>query len=268
MPSPFPGMDPYIEASRIWSDFHADLATEIRASLNTQIQPHYYATAVTYVTYDVIEVAQPKRRAISPDVGVWQTQTRSERPSSAAVIDPPQLRSQVPLEVPIRLANVEVREAETDLLVTAIEILSPVNKRSGPERLKYLRKRQELLRSDVHLMEIDLLRRGERSPLETPLPPAPYYIMLSRAEQRPDVDVWSSQLDERLPIVPVPLIGPDPDVPLDLGAMVSAVYERGAYATRIDYRLPVPPPNLSPEQVAWVEQRLAVYRVADESTES
>ncbi|ETX00895.1 MAG: hypothetical protein ETSY1_09605 [Candidatus Entotheonella factor] len=222
MPSPFPGMDPYIEASRIWSDFHADLATEIRASLNAQIQPSYYATAVTYVTYDVIEVAH--------------------------------------LEVSLRLANVEVREAGTDMLVTAIEILSPVNKRSGPERQRYLRKRQELLRSEVHLMEIDLLRTGERSPLETPLPPAPYYIMLSRTEQRPDVDVWSSQLDERLPVVPVPLTVPDPDVPLDVGAMVSAVYERGAYATRIDYRLPVPPPNLSCEQAAWVRQRLAAYR--------
>ncbi len=268
MPSPFPGMDPYIEANRIWSDFHADLATEIRASLNTQIQPKYYATAVTYVTYDVIEVVQPMRRAISPDVGVWQTQSSSDRPGPAAVIDPPQLRSQVPLEVPIRLANVEVREAETDTLVTAIEILSPINKRSGPERVKYLRKRQELLRSEVHLMEIDLLRTGEPSPLETPLPPAPYYIMLSRAEQRPYVDVWSSQLDERLPVVPVPLTAPDPDVPLDLGAMVSAVYERGAYATRIDYQLPVPPPSLSSEQAIWVEQRLAAYRTDAQSRES
>lgn len=267
MPSPFPGMDPYIEANRIWSDFHADLATEIRASLNAHIQPNYYATAVTYVTYDVIEVSQAKRRAMSPDVGVWHTQTRAEHPSPTAVIDPPQLRSQVPLEVPVRLANVEVREAATDTLVTAIEILSPINKRAGSERVKYLRKRQELLRADVHLMEIDLLRMGERSPLETSLPTAPYYVMLSRSEQRPYVDVWPSQLDERLPIVPVPLTVPDPDVPLDLGAVVSTVYERGAYATRIDYRLPVPPPSLSSAQATCVAQRLAVYRAEDQPTE-
>ena len=190
MPSPFPGMDPYIEASRIWSDFHADLATEIRASLNAQIQPKYYAAAVTYVTYDIVEVAQPTRRAISPDVGVWQTPSPAPSLGSAVVIDPPQLRSQVPLEAPVRLTNVEVREAGADTLITAIEILSPINKRSGPERANYLRKRRELLRSDAHLMEIDLLRTGERSPLETPLPPAPYYVMLSRAEQRPYVDVW------------------------------------------------------------------------------
>ena len=62
MPSPFPGMDPFIETRRIWSDFHLDLAAEIRAHLNARIQPGYYATAVTYVTYDVIEVAQAEPR--------------------------------------------------------------------------------------------------------------------------------------------------------------------------------------------------------------
>ncbi len=70
MPSPFPGMDPYIETRRIWSDFHLDLAAEIRADLNARIQPGYYATAVTYVTYDVIEVVQLQPRAVSPDVSV------------------------------------------------------------------------------------------------------------------------------------------------------------------------------------------------------
>jgi hypothetical protein len=211
MPSPFPSMDPFIESRRIWSDFHLDLAAEIRAHLNAQIQPGYYATAVTYVTYDVI---------------------------------------MVPLEVPVRLARVEVREADADTLVTAIEILSPINKRLGRERQKYLRKRRALLRSEVHVMELDLLRGGERSPLETSLPPAPYYVTLARVEHRPYVDVWPIQLTTRLPVLPVPLSAPDPDVPLDLGTLVSAVYERGGYATRIDYRQPVPPPPLAPEQQA------------------
>ncbi len=257
MPSPFPGMDPYIESRRIWSDFHHGLADEIRAQLNTQIQPNYYATAVIYVTYDVIEVAQPKPRAVSPDVSVWRTDLDSPKPGAAAVIDPPAAQSVALMETPLRLANVEVREAGTDTLVTAIEILSPINKRSGPERQKYLRKRRELLRSEVHIMELDLLRGGERSPLETPLPPAPYYVTLARTDNRPYVDVWPIQLEARLPVLPVPLITPDPDVPLDLGAIVQMVYERGGYATRIDYRQPVPPPPLEPEQQAWVEQLLA-----------
>jgi hypothetical protein len=192
--------------------------------LNARLQPGYYATAVTSVTYEVIEVAQSE-----------------------------------PLKVPVRLARVEVREAGADTLVTAIEILSPINKRPGRERQKYLRKRRELLRSEVHVMELDLLRGGERSPLETALPPASYYVTLARVEHRPYVDVWPIQLAARLLVFPVPLSTPDPDVPLDLGAIVPAVYERGGYATRIDYRQPVPPPALASEQQAWIEHLLATH---------
>ena len=104
---------------------------------------------------------------------------------------------------------------------------------------------------------VDLLRGGERSPLETPLPPAPYYVSLARANNRPYVDVWPIQLEARLPVLPVPLSMPDPDAPLDLGAIVQAVYERGGYATRLDYRQPVPPPSLEAKQQAWVDQLLA-----------
>jgi hypothetical protein len=252
-------MDPFIESRRIWSDFHLDLAAEIRAYLNARIQPGYYATAVTYVTYEVIEIAHSEPRAVSPDVSVWRTDLRVPMPGAMVVIDPPPVQSMVPLEVPVRLARVEVHEAGTDTLVTAIEILSPINKRPGRERQQYLRKRRELLRSEVHVMELDLLRGGERSPLETALPPASYYTTLARADHRPYVDVWPMQLAARLPVLPVPLSTPDPDVPLDLGTIVSAVYERGGYATRIDYRQPVPPPPLEAEQQAWIEHLLATH---------
>jgi len=260
MASPFPGMDPYIEAKEIWSDFHHDLAAEIRALLNTKIQPSYYATAVTYATYDVIEVAPAKPRTMSPDVSVWRTKVGTSPLAGVAVIDPPQAQGIVKLEVPVRLANVEIRVSGSNTLVTAIEILSPINKRPGPEREKYLRKRRELLRSEVHVMELDLLRYGERSPLETPLPLAAYYVTLARIENHPYIDIWPIQLETRLPIVPVPLAEPDDDVPLDLGVVVRAVYERGGYATRIDYQQPVPPPALEPKQKAWVEQLLAEER--------
>lgn len=264
MPSPFPGMDPYIETQRNWSDFHHDLAGEIRARLNTTIQPDYYAIAVTYVAYDVIEIAQSDKRATFPDVGVWRSGSNKLSGGASAlleaVIDPPQSQSLVKLEAPFRFANVEVREAGTDTLVTAIEILSPVNRRTGREREKYLRRRRELLRSEAHVMEIDLLRSGECSPLEIPPPSASYYVTLARANQRPTIDVWAIQLDARLPVLPVPLLAPDPDVPLDLGAVVRSVYERGAYGTRLDYRQPVPPPALDEQQAALVEELLAAYR--------
>lgn len=255
MPSPFPGMDPYIEKPEIWSDFHGDLAAEIRATLNTTIQPRYVARMIPYVTYEVIEVAES--RGVRPDVGVWHTQPPDE-PSEgvATAVTPAPAESLIPLEVPQRLYSVEIRSVEDMLLVTAIEILSPVNKRRGHEAYQnYLRKRRELLRSEAHLMEIDLLRGGERPPLEKPVPAAPYYVTLSRVERRPRVEVWPIQLADELPILPIPLLEPDPDTPLDLGTVVARVYERGGYAVLIDYSEP-PPPPLSEEEAKWLDRHL------------
>jgi len=260
MPSPFPGMDPYVEASREWPDFHNSLAEVTRATLNTILQNNYYATTVTYTAYDVIEIAQHDLRSIAPDVSIWRTNAGIPPPGAVAVIDPPLAQSQIPLEVEVRLANVEVRKTGTNTLVTAIEILSPVNKRTGSQREKYLRKRQELFRSAVHVMEIDLLRGGKRSPLEILPPAAPYYVTLGRANNRPRIDVWPIQLTDRLPRLPIPLSSPDPDVVLDLGAIVRDVYERGAYTRRIDYTQPPPPPELTTEQQAYVTQLLAPHR--------
>jgi len=260
MPSPFPGMDPYIEDPDVWSDFHGRLAEEISAALNQVLQPRYVARLTPRVTYEVVEIGE--RHSVRPDVGVWQPQPPFGQASGgAAVVTAAPVESAVPMELPLRLYTVEVRETGGLRLVTAIEVLSPVNKRPGHEAYHdYLRKRRELLRCDAHLIEVDLLRGGQRPPLERPVPPAPYYVTVSRAGRRPLVEVWPVQLQERLPVLPVPLLEPDPDVPLDLGAVVAAVYHRGAYARLIDYRQPAPAPPLSEAEAAWVEDRLRGQR--------
>ena len=257
MPSPFPGMDPYIEHPEVWSDFHGGLAYEIRSELNTMIQPRYVARLVPRVTYEVLEIEES--RNVRADVAVWRSRPTAEASTrgSGAAIAPAPVESLVAMEVPLRLYEVEVRETGTLRLVAAIEILSPVNKQPGHEaRDEYLRKRRELLRSGAHLMEIDLLRDGQRPPLDRPVPSAPYYVTLSRVERRPRVEVWPIQLRDNLPTVPVPLLEPDPDVPLDLGAVVSRVYERGGYATLIDYSQPPPRPPLPDEDAAWLDEHL------------
>lgn len=252
MSSPFPGMDPYIETPELWSDFHNNLASEIQAHLNRLIQPHYFARLTPYVTYEVVEVGQV--HGVRPDVGVWQLQTvPGESQTSTATIAPAPVESLVALEIPLRLHRVEIRATASQQLVTVVEILSPVNKRPSHDAyLAYQRKRRDILRSEVHLLEIDLLRGGERPPLARPVPAAPYYIVLSRANRRPTVEVWPMQLADRLPVLPVPLLEPDPDVPLDLGAVVASVYERGAYTSQIDYQQPPPPPVLSKPEVDWL----------------
>ena len=256
MRSPFPGMDPYIESPELWSDFHNDLASEIRAQLNQSIQPNYFARLTPYVTYEVIEIG--KTHGIRPDVGIWHLQPPpGESPTTVAATTPAPIESRVALDIPLRLHSIEVRVAATDELITVIEILSPVNKKPSHTAYRdYQRKRRDLLRSPVHLLEIDLLRQGERPPLEEPVPPAPYYVMLSRTDRRPVVAVWPLQFTDTLPALPVPLLEPDPDTHFDLQAVVASVYERGAYSSQIDYRQPPPPPPLSDEDTAWLDELL------------
>ena len=241
MPSPFPGMDPYIEQSKLWVDFHNRLADEISAELNARIRPNYFARLTPYTTYEAIEVSQSRFQGIRPD--------------------PPPVTSTVTLDEPLELLSVEIRRSDSELLVTAIEILSPVNKLPSHDAYTdYLRKRRDLLRSTVHLIEIDFLRGGTRPPLQQAVPVAPYYVTLCHADRRPYVSVWPIALHARLPVIGVPLSYPDPDVALDLGKVAAAVYERGGYDAQIDYRDAVPPPPLTVDEEGWVATLLEPYR--------
>src|SRR5262245_43469844 len=129
MPSPFPGMDPYIEAPQLWTDFHTDLAAEIRAALNRTLNPGYVARLAPYLTYEEVEIGA--LRAMRPDLTVEQagptggTATATITPT----FTPTTVESLVPMEVPLQLNRVEIHSTETEQLVTVIEILSPVNKR-------------------------------------------------------------------------------------------------------------------------------------------
>lgn len=261
MPSPFPGMDPYLEQSKLWVDFHNRLADEIGARLNAQIRPSYFARLTPYTTYEAVEIGQSTMRSIRPDVGVMQpdpTQPISSLGVAVLDIDTP-VESEIDLSVPVDLLNVEIYNSD-ETLITAIEILSPVNKRSGHKGFTdYERKREELFHSSAHLIEIDFLREGTRPRLARPVPVAPYYITLSRMERRPVVDVWPIPIAAKLPKIPVPLRSPDADATLDMSQVMATVYERGAYDIQIDYEQPVPLPEISADEQEWVLARLQQF---------
>jgi hypothetical protein len=259
-------MDPYIEQRKIWPDFHNSLADEIRTRLNRMIRPTYFARLTPHTTYEVIEIASARLQSIRPDIGVWQ-RSAEQRPAPAGAVATLESATPAPVEsvalheVPLELLSVEIRRSDDEVLVTAIEILSPVNKQpSHDDYREYLRKRRELMNSSAHLMEIDLLRAGKRPPLADPIPAASYYITLSRANRRPTVEVWPIALMESLPVLPVPLLYPDADVTLNLGRAVASVYERGAYDLQIDYRKPVPSPPLTAKERQWVKELLRPLR--------
>lgn len=230
MPSPFPGMDPYLEGS-LWTTVHSQLSSEIARQLAPRLQPKYLAlTTERFVPDESGDVAA--------GVSAWAARSR--------------MQTVMPVRVPT--VNVEIRDVAQRQLVTAIEVLSPGNKR-GEGRREYLVKRRRLLLGESHLLEIDLLRAGQRVPTRDDLPSAPYFLFVSRAELRPAVDVWPISLREPLPTVPVPLLEGDADVLLDLQQAFTTIYDALGYDLAVDYSKP-PDVPLQADDAAWAEERI------------
>jgi len=243
-------MDPYLE-DEPWSNFHGWFAPEIAGQLNS-VLPEEYAALINKRVVMVDEVDfERKEKAGYPDVEVVRELSASYRSrGGSAVADPPVT---MPTSAPFRMSHlwVEVIRASNRAVITSIEILSPWNKVSR-DRSDCLRKRDRILVSATHLLEIDLLRRGQRVPVEGQLPLAPYFVFLSRAGNRPLMGIWPIQVRDPLPVVPVPLERQLPDVPLDLHAAVSEVYRKSRYDFLIDYSLPPPPGPLTEAESTYV----------------
>lgn len=254
--SPFPGMDPYLEAPEWWADFHHALAERIKAALNGMLGESYFARVeVRTVWYDGgkgdVQVGYPDVAILRDAAAIYTTTpTRSPSPSSP-------IRRPIPLPQRVRLHSVRVYANPNRELVTAIEILSLVNK-TGSGLEKYQRKRAAIFRLGVNLVEIDLLRGGERPGGEVCEPPldTDYILLVNRPETEMTriSDIWPIALNEPLPVIPIPLREPDSDVLLDLGQIVRQVYQEGAYEREIDYGQPIPAPRLRPAMQEWLEK--------------
>ncbi len=264
MKSPFPGMDPYIEACGLWGDFHYRLIALIADSLSQAAPDHYLVRTQERSYLVLVEPEGKEAHPFYPDVTVTTPETRKKPRRTrgdtalaepAGGVEPFAVRALVTEEH--REAFVEIYEAGPEQrLVTCIEVLSPSNKRPGSEgRVEYLRKRQSVLLGGVNLVEIDLLRGGERMPMFDPWPDCLYTLTVGRAHRFHRCLVWPGHFRQPLPKVPVPLAPPDPDLTLDLQPLVDTVYERSRYARSIDYRKPLTPP-LAADDATWLEQQL------------
>ena len=161
-----------------------------------------------------------------------------------------------PLEMEqVRERYLEIRDTRTRAVVTTIEVLPPANKAPGSEgRKQFLTKRQRIMASHTHWIELDLLRAGERPPEARDR--GAYYALLRRGEPGAPYLLWAATLRERLPVIAIPTREPMPDLPLDLQMLVETVYTRGVYGATIDYEEAVPPP-ISSEDADWVCERIA-----------
>ncbi len=260
MPSPFPGMDPFIEDRGLWPDFHDDLIAEIKRSLAARLPERYFVQTGERAYVVLTGADQKEVHPINPDVAIEKSSVgKGPTPTTAAVAvaDAGAVTMRAFIDEHFRENFIEICEAEpTPRLVTCVEVLSPSNKQSGKKGRKlYLRKRNALLLGKANLVEIDLVRGGRRMPMVEPWPKSPYYLLVARESQVPYCRVWPAHFNQPLPEIPVPLASPDPDIPLALQPMIEAVYERSRYGRRLDYSKPLTTP-LSPEEAAWLTERL------------
>lgn len=250
MQSPFPGMDPFLEG-HLWPDFHNSLAIFLKTQLVPKVSPKYLVQTISYTVGDT----SPEKDfgIMYPDLEVLQRNQRLKEPtvayqnSSNSPITPATITLQEKKEIEVKIPVVEIRDRKDNQLITAVEILSPVNKRV-PGITAYRQKRERLHRAGVHLIEIDLLRRGKYPITHKDLPNSHYLISLTRKASWA-TKVWAIDIKEPLPVIPVPLKAPDEDSILDLQKAVKDVYAQSHYHLAIDYsETPVRPPFSESDQ--------------------
>lgn len=208
MPITFPGMDPYLEG-HLWPDVRLGLAFVIKEQLVPKVSPNYLVQTETYTVKDTFP--EEDVGIMYPDIEILHKTKQVKEPeeayqsSSIIIPTPPTISVSSISAIEVRIPVLEIRDQKSNQLITAIEILSPVNKRN-PGLKPYRKKRIKLLESGVHLLEIDLLRRGKRPFIFPNTPKAHYWITLVRAETA-KTDIWAFNIQDQLPIVPIPLKG-------------------------------------------------------------
>jgi hypothetical protein len=269
MPSPFLGMDPYIEANHLWEDFHGKFVGEIERALSGLVPERYVVRTGerSYVALAVDEDEQEQQYFL-PDVAVASTDRpgrTGRKPKGSARAAPVQSEPAPVMMRPLIKAEyrepfLEIRQVDPERkLITGIEILSPSNKRPNTKGWRlYYRKRLAYLSGRANFVEIDLLCRGRRMPMASRWPDGPYYLLVYRKKQA-RCAVWPATFTAPLPPIPIPLAPPDPDITLDLQPFVQAIYARSRYERDIDYHRALQPP-LSPAEAAWLEERLRQQR--------
>jgi hypothetical protein len=260
-------MDPYIESCGLWDDFHQKLIGQIEAYLALTVPDKYVVRLAerTYVIMMSQEDSVHKYHMTQGDVTIsLPANSQLGNREAVAVLDEPSIETHTKpiemralVEVPFREAYVEIQELHPDRkLVTTIEILSPANKRRDTAGwVRYQRKRQAHLEGCANLVEIDLLRGGQRMEMLDDWPNSPYYLLTCRRERAPVCTVWPAYYTVPIPEINVPLQPQDADIPLALQPMIATIYGRSRYQLDVDYSQACRPP-LEQDGAEWLRRRL------------
>lgn len=260
MPSPFPGMNPYLERPAGWRAFHSRFLVFLQDALTPLVGPRYYVELEESLYIDpdgddrhLFAVADA---AVSPDY-------RNGTPAAAVAVEAAPVTVTIPGAARKRARRLAIYDSQSREVVTVIEVLSPSNKAPGADRERYTSKRVKVLRSRANFVELDLLRGGRRMPLRG-LPACDYYALVSRVDDRPRVGLWPVGLRDPLPAIPVPLRAGEPEPTVGLKPVLDRVYDGAGYATRIYAAEPDPP--LGADDAAWARGVLAAAGITTEGS--
>ena len=254
MPCPFPGMDPYLELEPNWSDFTPGFVKSLANHMLSRVLPRYDVRVEEYLYVAHEEI---RLHRVRPDMTITTADEWGEpRGAAVGMLEAATAELDYPDFEPRTQRHLKVIHTPTRRVVTIVEMLSPINKRPGEDGLDaYLEKRSEFVASGCNLVEIDLLRGGERLPMAGKLPRGDYYVYVGRVGRRPRCQIIGWPWRAAFPSIPIPLLPEDGDLIVDVQAVFQSAYEPSFYDRRLPYDQPLVPP-LSAADETWVRQRL------------
>jgi hypothetical protein len=244
-------MDPDLETPAFWADFHHEFIGCWRDAIADQLPDAYDARLDE--TVNLVELSDNEIKKIYPDIAVTRVRRHASakaRLAGTLLLEPVTIANQGSLDF-MPQGRIEIRNRMNRRLIAVLELLSPTNKIGGGFG-EYGAKRMNILRQRVHLVELDLLVGGKRPPLSQPLPAGDYHAYISRADRRPDCEVYTWTVRDPLPTIPIPLKAPDADIGINLAQVFQTTYQRGRYARALAYNKP-PIAPLKPRDAKWAK---------------
>jgi hypothetical protein len=245
-------MDPWLEDFEFWPDFHKSLIVSIRDYLSPMVRPRYFVGVNSRM---VVLNAAEEDRIERPDAPVSDAEPEPSshqdgRVVPDCVVTTPRRGSNRRPSARIEEIFLVITERTERRVVTVVEVLSPTNKKTKPARERYLKRRHELMDSDVNLIEIDLLRAGKRMPLSDGPPRSDYRILVYRSRPIRLAEVRPFTYKDSIPPISIPLVPGEDEPTIDLNSIVHGLIDRVRYDLRLDYSQP-PHPPLRPGDQAW-----------------
>ena len=251
---PFPGMNPYLEARHLWPEVHTKLISEMHYFLRETLPPPYTVTMEERVIVEESIGDDSRQRYAIPDINIAGEIT-PVADVGAPASDAGSVTVLLPETYPVRQRFIEIRTPGRRPSVAILEVLSHSNKRAGQGRRDYLEKRQRILESATHLVEIDLLRANNPMPVAGYDGADPYRIMVSRSPVRPQAALYPFGMQSAIPTFTVPLLNQEDEPAIVLGEIFHDLYLRGHYERYGNYN-DDPEGPLSAGDREWIDRRL------------